>query len=218
MVRKIAAIPDEVAYAQSFEVHDEKTLWDTVTEGVQGFIDGMHGLFGFSSGGMANFTGLALLHGSSKEPERILSPHQTELFENMVNSLEDMDKEATAETQLTPKQYAQQKLMEKWQDSWKQAFEAAKADETKSAYMDRFESYFDTMVKMGYVQVPNIFHDVSEATQSGQNGFNVENVNITLNEAQLNDDADYEQVAEKVGNLFVKELGKRGMNTLSYSF
>ena len=46
------------------------------------------GQFGFKQGGLANFTGLAWLDGTKSAPERVLSPHQTKLFESMVSSLE----------------------------------------------------------------------------------------------------------------------------------
>ena len=42
----------------------------------------------YKTGGLANFTGPAWLDGSPSNPERILSPRQTKLFESMVHSLE----------------------------------------------------------------------------------------------------------------------------------
>ena len=42
----------------------------------------------YAKGGMADFTGPAWLDGSPSNPERILSPKQTKLFESMVSSLE----------------------------------------------------------------------------------------------------------------------------------
>lgn len=46
----------------------------------------------FASGGMANRTGLAWLDGSESNPERVLSPYQTKLFEVMVNALESINR------------------------------------------------------------------------------------------------------------------------------
>ena len=46
------------------------------------------GLQYFSQGGLANFTGPAWLDGTKSNPERILSPRQTKLFESMISSLE----------------------------------------------------------------------------------------------------------------------------------
>lgn len=40
------------------------------------------------TGGLVNFTGPAWLDGTASSPERVLSPHQTKLFESMVSSLE----------------------------------------------------------------------------------------------------------------------------------
>lgn len=41
----------------------------------------------FAIGGLANFTGPAWLDGTPSAPERILSPYQTELFEDMIKTL-----------------------------------------------------------------------------------------------------------------------------------
>ena len=46
------------------------------------------GLEYYARGGLATNTGLAWLDGTSSNPERVLSPRQTKLFESMVNSLE----------------------------------------------------------------------------------------------------------------------------------
>ena len=42
----------------------------------------------YSKGGLADFTGPAWLDGTKSNPERVLSPKQTKLFESMVSSLE----------------------------------------------------------------------------------------------------------------------------------
>lgn len=44
----------------------------------------------YAQGGLANYTGLAWLDGSVSKPERILSPYQTVLFEDLVASLHDI--------------------------------------------------------------------------------------------------------------------------------
>jgi len=44
----------------------------------------------YARGGIADFTGPAWLDGSKRNPERILSPRQTELFDILVSSLEDL--------------------------------------------------------------------------------------------------------------------------------
>lgn len=41
----------------------------------------------FKLGGIADYTGLAFLHGSKERPERILSAYQTELFEDLIDTL-----------------------------------------------------------------------------------------------------------------------------------
>ena len=49
-------------------------------------------LTAYGRGGMASFTGPAWLDGSPQDPERILSPYQTKLFEAMVEALERASK------------------------------------------------------------------------------------------------------------------------------
>jgi len=52
----------------------------------------------------------------------------------------------------------------------------------------------------------------------GKGGINVGDVNITITEASFKEDADYEKVAERVGEAFVKQLGRQGLNMANYSF
>ena len=42
----------------------------------------------YLKGGLATFTGPAWLDGTASDPERVLSPYQTKLFETMVKALE----------------------------------------------------------------------------------------------------------------------------------
>ena len=44
--------------------------------------------FGFAKGGMVDFTGLAMLHGSKSAPEAVLNPMQTEMFMGLRDALE----------------------------------------------------------------------------------------------------------------------------------
>ena len=44
----------------------------------------------YGNGGEARFTGLAWLDGTPNKPERVLSPYQTELFEDMIESLHNI--------------------------------------------------------------------------------------------------------------------------------
>ena len=64
---------------------------------------------------------------------------------------------------------------------------------------------------------PNISNIDSSNFNSGAS-INVGDVNITITEASFKDDADYELVAQRVGDAFVKELNKQGLMTTTYSF
>lgn len=50
------------------------------------------------------------------------------------------------------------------------------------------------------------------------NAQNIGELIINITEAQFKEDADYEEVAKRVGQQFVKELSKQGFHTMSYSF
>ena len=54
-------------------------------------------------------------------------------------------------------------------------------------------------------------------TSSYGNTTNIGDVNVTINEAKFKDDADYEEVAKRVGQVFTKELQKSGFNVARYS-
>jgi len=45
----------------------------------------------------------------------------------------------------------------------------------------------------------------------------VGDIYITINQAELKDDADYEDVAKRVGKAFTKELSKNGFNLTGYN-
>jgi hypothetical protein len=46
----------------------------------------------------------------------------------------------------------------------------------------------------------------------------VGDINITINQAELQSDADYDKVARKVGQAFTKELSRQGLNLSGYAF
>ena len=49
------------------------------------------------------------------------------------------------------------------------------------------------------------------------NNTNVGDINITINQAELKSDADYEDVARRVGKAFTKELSRNGFNLTGYN-
>ena len=49
-------------------------------------------LVSYGRGGLADFTGPAWLDGTPQNPERVLNPYQTQLFETMVKALEQMSR------------------------------------------------------------------------------------------------------------------------------
>ena len=57
-----------------------------------------------------------------------------------------------------------------------------------------------------------------DSSSFGGNNTTIGDVNITITEASFKEDADYEKVAERVGEVFVKELEKQGFMSSNYAF
>lgn len=100
----------------------------------------------FALGGLANFTGPAWLDGTSSAPERILSPYQTELFEDMIKTLHS--------------------------------------------------------IKVNAVSMPKISYDQSGSASAFTFG------DIIINVDNLDSDADYEYIAERVKEQMMDSIGK----------
>ena len=60
-------------------------------------------LYAYKAGGMSTNTGLAWLDGTKARPERILSAYQTELFEDMINTLHTIRRVNTGGVNIAPK-------------------------------------------------------------------------------------------------------------------
>lgn len=101
----------------------------------------------YKKGGLANYTGPAWLDGSESDPERILSPYQTKLFETMVTALERM----------------------------------------ATIPIDSMPNLSDVQTTGGS---PMSFGD------------------IVVNVDNLDTDDDYEELAEKVGNVLMEKIGR----------
>ena len=50
------------------------------------------------------------------------------------------------------------------------------------------------------------------------NNTNVGDITIVINQAELKEDADYDEVARKIGQAFTKEMSKNGLNLAGYAF
>ena len=72
---------------------DSSAYWSTQRDKIVDRYRNMkRSLVAYERGGLANYTGPAWVDGSDRDPERILSPYQTKLFETMVAALEQMSK------------------------------------------------------------------------------------------------------------------------------
>lgn len=110
----------------------------------------------YSEGGVVDFTGLAMVHGSPLKPQAFLSAEDTAMMRSFLD--------------------------------------AAK--------------YISVNPAMSFIDPSSSSH-----TQT-----TVGDINVTLNVDKLQDDADYEQVARRVGEVFTKEFSKQGMYTANFMY
>lgn len=78
------------------------------------------------------------------------------------------------------------------------------------------ESLRDSMLDTR-IHLPNLSPSIDPSTIGG-NIANIGDVNITIEEAELNDDRDYDEIAQIVGEKFAKEISKQGINIAKYNF
>ena len=75
----------------------------------------------------------------------------------------------------------------------------------------------DMLDSFNYVKTtPYMTH--LDSSNFGKGGISVGDVNVNLYEAKLENDADYELIAQKVGKAFTKELQKDGFNLAGYAW
>ena len=70
---------------------------------------------------------------------------------------------------------------------------------------------------MRYVSVNPLLSNVVTPDNEAR-AMNVGDIDITVNVASMNDDADIEDLSTKLGEQFVKELSKKGYMTGNYAF
>ena len=126
-----------------------------IEEAATSIFDTIKSLFGFSSGGLVDYTGLAKVHGTPSKPEAFLSATDTKNIRTMLD-----------------------------------AFNTVSVN-------------------------PGIIPDTSMFTD---NSTNVGDINVTINQAELKDDADYAEVAKRVGEEFSKQIKRGGINLSGYAF
>ena len=96
-----------------------------------------------------------------------------------------------------------------WVDGSKtrpEAFLSATDTENMRAMLDAF-NFIKDRPYMSYID-PDIYGNTT----------NVGDINITINQAELKSDADYDMVARKVGQAFSKQLSRQGLNLNGYAF
>lgn len=111
---------------------------------------------GYAEGGLVDFTGPAIVHGTKSRPEAFLDADDTAILRNMLDAF-------------------------------------------------------------NYVRINPYMSHIDDKHYQGTN-ISVGDVNVNLYEAQLKDDADYDEVARKVGASFTKELQKNGLNLAGYAW
>ena len=96
--------------------------------------------------------------------------------------------------------------------------------ETLVAIMDDFRNSgvsMDVLRSMAKwstsVNIPTSLSHIGNAAYQG-NSANIGDIFVNITEAQISDDRDIEELANIVGQKFVKEIGKQGFNVSRYNF
>lgn len=79
---------------------------------------------------------------------------------------------------------------------------------------------FDDLRKQmsgGRISLPNLTPSLGKDAFNASVA-NVGTVNVTIEEAELNDDRDYDEIAQIVGQKFAKEISRQGVNLARYNF
>ena len=68
-----------------------------------------------------------------------------------------------------------------------------------------------------YVNIKSFLPSLEGLSMAGSN-VSIGDINVNLYEAKLENDADYDEVARKVGNAFSKQLQKNGLSLAGYAW
>lgn len=128
----------------------------------------------YATGGLVDYTGVALVHGSKTNPESFLSASDTRFMRNYLDAVEGIG--ATYDV---------------------------------AGMRNAIENAFQ------YVSAGSF---IDPSSYIKENNYSVGDVNITINQAEINNDQDIHQLAKKIGDAFTRELTKTGFNTASYAF
>ena len=123
----------------------------------------------YASGGINDFTGLAMMHGTKQKPEAVLNADDYSLMRDFLDS-------------------------------------------------DILKGVREAMNAFQRIDVVGMLSPLRYDFSKNQPTTNIGEVNITINEASISDDTDISELAERVGNEFVKNLNQQGFATSKYSF
>lgn len=115
-------------------------------------------------------------------------------------------------------------------NAWQVYKKGGLVDYTGPAWVDgtkadpeAFLSSTDTKLLRGmldsfnYVRVHSYTHNFDDL-QNGKPNVSIGDVNVNLNVEKLEDDSDYEEIANKVGKVFTKQLEKQGLALAGYTW
>ena len=86
-----------------------------------------------------------------------------------------------------------------------EAFLSARDTENMRAFLNAFD----------YVSVNHMFSRPDPSMY--QSNSTIGDINITINQAEINNDTDIDKLAQRVGQAFTKELSRQGLNLAGYA-
>lgn len=200
----------------------------------------------YASGGYVDYTGLAMVHGSPSKPEAFLSAKDTEMMRSTLDSWHEIrsaifDTESLISESSTEKSIVHavanslqrispidvrvvQQEASALEDTLIKAYEELcssnayyHSDVASTVLKDYGSSWIQSAVESWQYAwtAPTFTHIDNDYANAGSN---VGDISISITEASFAEDADYEEVARRIGAEFTKELSRQGFRTSSFNF
>ena len=186
----------------------------------------------YSKGGYVDYTGLAMVHGSPSNPEAFLSASDTKMIREMLDNWHTVEKTSSRSSSATSERVSSliEKIVEKVMTDQTivgtlQSAVSNHVVQTAASYAEAVRNSstsYDTAFMRSIVNswaYSTVLPSVANVDNSyGSASNTIGDVSITITEASFADDADYEEVARRVGAEFTKELSRQGFRTSAFNY
>lgn len=148
-----------------------------------------------------------MVHGSPSDPEAFLSASDTKLVRSMLDAMHILHNDSSSDNHLTMNSLSQ----------YAQAISQISYATTSNVLKEYGSSWMQSAINSWMYSVvgPTFSHINNDYAQAGNS---IGDISISITEASFADDADYEEVARRVGAEFTKELSRQGFRISAFNF